>query len=43
MKTISIQDIQTQIDLMDLSNGNYFAKLSCNGTQSKSVQFIISK
>ena len=43
MKTISIVDVQTQIDLMDLSNGNYFAQLSCNGTQSKSVQFIISK
>jgi Ca-activated chloride channel family protein len=42
-KTIPIQDIQTQINLMDLTNGNYFAQLSCDGIQSKGVQFIISK
>jgi Ca-activated chloride channel family protein len=42
-KTIPIQDIQTQIDLMDLTNGNYFAQHSNDGMQSKAVQFIISK
>jgi Ca-activated chloride channel family protein len=42
-KTIPIQDIQTQIDLMDLTNGNYFAQHSNNGVQSKAVQFIITK
>jgi Ca-activated chloride channel family protein len=42
-KTILIQDIQTQIDLMDLTNGNYFAQHSNNGMQSKAVQFILAK
>ncbi len=42
-KTIPIQDIQTQIDLVDLINGNYFAQLSNDGMQSKAVQFIITK
>jgi hypothetical protein len=42
-KTIPIQDIQTQIDLMDLTNGNYFAQHSNDGMQSKAVQFIITK
>jgi ABC-type uncharacterized transport system permease subunit len=42
-KTIPIQDIQTQIDLMDLTNGNYFAQHSNDGMQSKVVQFIITK
>ena len=42
-KTIPIQDIQTQIDLIDLTNGNYFAQHSNDGMQSKAVQFIITK
>ena len=42
-KIIPIQDIQTQIDLMDLTNGNYFAQHSNNGVQSKAVQFILAK
>ena len=32
-----------KIDLMDLTNGNYFVQHSNNGVQSKAVQFIITK